>query len=520
MLDKKKIGNYLRELRLSKKREKNGKPFSQEDLANEFAELGIYLSISAIAEWENGTSLPSFSNLEILSKMYNKSIDELLEGEDINDIDYTEKYFIYDRSWGLKFDRNAPLYKIRNEQILLINKRFNELLKIRINRQHTISEEREFKFLFDNFYLLSDYGRIVSKSEINDDYVLFKSLITDVLIKNKNMAFDEKYWEITKFFIKQEDLWFKFCNDVEGLKSTPILQKRYKELNVWEKDMLLAMFQILDTFDPKPDKYGARYYKNYEKNHGEYNHEIDAKNSMKILIKNGARLNRYYLNKIKVNKITHRIVDKLEELYELCIKPLRVDLATEQGCDDYAIENNSKNRFICNYYYELSYSLKTVSNKETINEDIDEIYKWFINNEKISDEVYLKIAKAYGVDTNDEKKYWIAEVKRISLIDDVFYKCKHKEKEIEIGLKEIKLFEDKLNKGESTYIDTNKEMIGGTDEKSFRKHISVLNSKLSYKEYLSCRDDKLTKALLKDLDILSLDEIKAKYFDMEEIKDE
>ncbi len=69
MIDKIKVGKYLKQLRLNKKREKDGKPFSQDDLANEFCNKGIIISVNAVAEWEKGLSLPSFDNLKVLSEI-------------------------------------------------------------------------------------------------------------------------------------------------------------------------------------------------------------------------------------------------------------------------------------------------------------------------------------------------------------------------------------------------------------------------------------------------------------------
>ena len=86
MMNKKRIGEYLKKLRTQKKR-KDGKSFTQYDLANEFMnEYNSEISINAIAEWESGNSLPNPENLEILAKIYNKSVDEILDAEDKNSI--------------------------------------------------------------------------------------------------------------------------------------------------------------------------------------------------------------------------------------------------------------------------------------------------------------------------------------------------------------------------------------------------------------------------------------------------
>ena len=61
--------------RLMELRKKNG--FSQEDLANE---LGV--SRQAISKWERCESSPDTDNLILLAKLYNMTLDELLNGDE------------------------------------------------------------------------------------------------------------------------------------------------------------------------------------------------------------------------------------------------------------------------------------------------------------------------------------------------------------------------------------------------------------------------------------------------------
>ena len=94
--------------------------------------------------------------------------------DSIKEIDYTKEYILADSNWGMKFDDKAPLWQIRNENILKIVTRFKELLMIRIMREFTHNEENEFKFLFNNFYELSDYAEEeYVNTDYNDDYFLF-----------------------------------------------------------------------------------------------------------------------------------------------------------------------------------------------------------------------------------------------------------------------------------------------------------------------------------------------------------
>ena len=294
MINKKRIGKYLKELRLKKIRKKDGKSFSQEDLVLEFSDKGIDISVNAIAEWERGSTLPSPDNLEMLSEIYNRTIDEILDGEDSNDIDYSEIYFLADEHWGMKYDQKANLYLIRNEQIKLITSRFKEMLLIRIDRVFSSNEENEFRFLFNNFYHASTYVDEYTTIDVNDQYIRVKDALNGLLTEIRNMNPEEKYWEIQKLFVENKELWFGFRLDVLDLNNEPILQERFNDIEDWQKDMLLAMFQNIEPYDENPSAFGSRYYKNFEEKNGEYNHEMKVKSEMKELITHGASINKYF----------------------------------------------------------------------------------------------------------------------------------------------------------------------------------------------------------------------------------
>lgn len=522
MINKTKIGNYLKQLRLNKKRENDGKPFTQDDLANEFIDRGKQISINAIAEWEKGKTLPSLDNLEILAEIYNRSIDELLDGENYVEKDYNKTYLISDSKWYTKFDEKTNIYIIRNKKIQLITSKFKNLLKIRLNRLFTTNEEKEFKFLVSNFYQITNYINNYSILNIDDKYLKLKNAIYEMIAKKKNNSINEKYWEIQKFFSENKDIQFHFWNDVYDLKKVHILKERFKNLDDWQKDMLLAMFQNIEPYNEDPSKYGSKFYKQYENRHGEYNHDNELKNCIKELIKQGACINKYFLNYRLEEKKSKRIIDRLEELYNLCIKSFEIDFIDNNGeIKSYLVENNSKNRFLKNYYSQLKYQLNGFNSNENSNEDVDEIYHWFSDNNEISDNVYLKIAKKKNIDTTQEKKYWMADVKVGNSLEQYFKKYKEIEKEISNGLIEIKKLEAKLDSDEIYYDIYSSRIIGGNDEDSIRNYIEYWKEKLDYSDYLKTRNKKLTLELLNDLNILSLKEIKDKYFGMEVyIKDE
>ncbi len=75
-MDMQKIGAFLAEMR----KEKN---LTQEELGEQ-----IGVTNKTVSRWENGNYLPLVEMLQILSKFYDVSINEILNGERINDSDY------------------------------------------------------------------------------------------------------------------------------------------------------------------------------------------------------------------------------------------------------------------------------------------------------------------------------------------------------------------------------------------------------------------------------------------------
>ena len=83
----KKYGNFLAELR----KDKN---LTQEELGER-----IGVTNKTVSRWENGNYLPPVEILQILSKLYEVSINEVLSGERLNDSVYkqnAEEYITVD----------------------------------------------------------------------------------------------------------------------------------------------------------------------------------------------------------------------------------------------------------------------------------------------------------------------------------------------------------------------------------------------------------------------------------------
>ena len=134
--------------------------------------------------------------------------------------------------------------------------------------------------------------------------------------------------------------------------------------------------------------------------------------------------------------------------------------------------------------------------------------------------MYIKLAKLNNIDINRDEKYWMADLKYRERVFDTFDKYKKYEKEISEGLEEIKKLKSLLESGEKEYQVVTYESIGGNDEDSIRDYIEYWKSDMDYNEFLKFRNKELTNTLLKDLDVLSLEEIKNKYFKEEVIENE
>ena len=521
-MDKVKIGNYLKELRKKKKRV-DGKPFTQADLADELASAGLDVSINGVNEWEKGNSLPSPEKLDFLAKIYNKTIDEILEGEDNNQVDYKTVYFIATDGWALN-DESDKIFPMNQEQILNIYNRFRELSKVAINRHLTSNEEKEYKFLFDHFYVLTDYHNNYCKISANNPFLRLINSINQMRIEVRNMTDDEKYWEVQKLYEEIDDNNYRFSHwrntedlimSEEKFPNVIYIKNRFEALDDWQKDMFLAMFQNIEGFDRNPDRWGAEHLKRYEEMNGEYNHDNRIKDEMRYLIKHGACYNKWFLNCYQKNIEKKRIIDKLEELYNLCLKPIEIDIQNHET------DNIVKNRFINKYYFSVSNFLKFRENTDPSYSDLQQTFDYFISHDEIDDDTRKRIAQAENIDTNREKKYWMADYKqRIEYMENTYIEYKKIEKNIAEGLIEIKKLEDLLKSGEKEYSCESLEMLGGSDEKSIRDWIIFWKSQLDYSEYLKTREIKKTKELLLDLDKLSLTEIKEKYFKMEVLENE
>ena len=334
-----------------------------------------------------------------------------------------------------------------------------------------------------------------------------------------NSTPEEVFWEIQKLFSERENIQFSFKREVPWLKTNQYYQARFKTLESWQKDLLLAEFQFNEPCHWNPNKYGPVYSEINEKEHGGFDKEELIKQDIKALIQEGACINHNYFNS-KLRIVTkQRIIDRVEELYNYAIKPLRIKVyySSESVAKILSVENNKKNRFIKLFYEKLLPTQLPVFIAQDSYKNIDEFYSWFSNADSLSEEVYLKIAQEAHIDVSKDSKKRIADVNAIFHLDEILKTYNMEEQKIQQARDEFYQLYAQLKNGEKY-----KENISVSnlfnDEKSFIAFIKAENEKLSFSDYQYGRDFELTKELLENLPRLTLCEIRNKYLKMEVIE--
>lgn len=433
-MDKKKIGTFLRELRKKK-------GLTQDEFACAFSkfcfgDVGV-VSDAAISKWERGESVPNIVDIQNLARFYDVTIDEILNGERVIDLDFDKKYFLSNPRWYIGATKELNLYEIREKQELEIEMRFKELLKKMISAGLTLTENAEFDYLLANFYTDAE-------SDNTTDFIKslkFQIIRTVSLMHNSSL--DEKFWEMYKLFESHfmQTVKRDICDDIENAEE--ILRNRVKNLEVFEKDMLLAAIQVENVTnvygiqDRELTKFRSKISSLYEKTYNRpYDEEQLTKNAIKLLVECGARLNPLLLGYQRNKVIKIDILDRLIYLYNKFKKPIIIPIYENQVYNFYEVDNTPANR------------------------------------------------KERGFDNSDE------------VLDETEYSD----------------LECRLYSGELILKKIVPEWIGGKNEDEMIKYMKSVICDLSFKDYCSARDDKLTAKLISQLDDLSLKDIRQIYF--------
>lgn len=499
-MDKNKVGQFLKLLR-----EQKGK--TQYQVAMGLSEYGIEVSDKTVAKWEKG-NFPDMDKLAVIAEFYGVKVTDILNGEVYKPQDFEKKYFIVNNAWMNTCPREE-LYCTRVTQERLIKATVKELLMELIeNKSLTAMQNDELNFLLDRFYSISAYAMQSNENLANDDGINLKVLRREIycqILSMHDSSADEIYWEIKKLFYYNKRATFR--RDIRGYEANiPATEEILMNLEDWEKDLLLAQIQtqnIADFYDK------LTYFKLYGI---DYDEERITKEGIKLLIKCGAKLNSSLLGYTQHRYERFSILDRMETLHAIIDAKIIISKFNEEKnvVEYYWAENNTKNRLI-DLYYTLN-----CRRKNKVKLSLDEIQKLFIENDSLP-ESFLLERYAEHIKPNISRKEQLLQAELMCVGEiNVWRKCKVRELQIEEYRRELHGLEEQWNAGEQIGQIEYEEWVGEEDEKLTENDILLRLSKMSYSQYIASRNVKLTEDLIANIDTLSLDEIRQKYFSVEE----
>jgi len=446
-MDKKVIGKFLKALR-------DEKNLTQIELSKKFDYI---YSDALISKWERGESVPNIDDLKNLAKFFEVSVDEILNGAKYEEVDFEKQYFISDNAWTSRCNAD-DLYDIREEQELLIETRFKELLKKMVREGLSLPEDKEFDFIVNHFYQIflpaveckneeAYKNKLIEECACVEDieYIAHDCLpggLSDIKFEiykqmalMHNATIEEKFWEANKKFVfsKRQNIWDDISDVIDEAEDE--LRSRILKIENYEKDILLAALQTINV----THRYGK--LKKYEELYNrKYDEELLTKRAIKLLIECGAKLNKNLLGYREWIACPYKIIDVLERIHKRYKSPLLVPVFENKKYEYFIVDNTKSNRTKLGIKHE--------------NEVFDELD-------------YLEL-------------------------------------------------ERKLLKGEDTILKPYFVPVGVTDEQSAYMYARRQIKDMPFEAYCEARDEKATQDLLKNLDDLSLKEIRSKYFPIED----
>ena len=478
-MNKEKMGMFIRKLRKEKK-------ISAEELSKSFEKEHLIVSPVAISSWENGKSIPNIDNLVFLSEFFNVTVDDILEGcmaeekKNLSDI-----YYITKEDASL-ISKDVNAFEYYQSQYLRIQTRHKELLYKYFANTADFQEKAELRFLINHFYSYPDDN---SQSE------LFLTLRDIKKEKQKNKA--QKYWEFRMQELYPNQTGYIGLYD-EDNQLNDLFIKRVEAFDDWELDIALMDFVNHHQDAPSP-----WWIKNYEKTKKKTcNPEEIEKNSIRFLIKHGAKLNKvigcYYET---IMESTKTYMETVEEMITEWIQPLEI-LVSDEKKIIYNIPNSPRNRLFENHPMDI------VKPMENWKYSKDEIFDLVYNNPTVPDEVILRINSINPFSHETEIRYIKSDFKIAYNYLIVAWKQYYQDEHIQYHLDMKFLDEHKDLDGISNQnlSKVHKERKGNAE--SFHK----IFQGMTYREYLNSRDIKKTKELLRDLEYLGINQILEKYF--------
>lgn len=500
-MDKKKIGSFLKALR-----EKKGK--TQYQVMQDLYEYGLEISDKTIAKWEKG-NFPDFDKLAIVAEYYGVKSSDILNGEIYEPHNFEEQYFIVNDNW-LRENNADNLYIMRVEQERLIRCRVKELfIEIIKSKSLTQAQNEELNFLLMHFYSVSDYawGENEEYGELNknEQIKLLRREIYSVILTMHDSSVEEIYWEIKKYFDFDKRLTFEkdVCSFEDDVDSTvAVLQ----DLEDWEKDLLLAQVQTqnINHYFGRNSKF--QYLKRFDK---DYDEERITKEGIKLLIDCGAKLNSKLLGYAEHRYFHFSILERMKLLHSRIYDKISISKydTKKQSSEYYWLENNLKNRLI-NLYYALNC---TRDKKWSLNE----IFEMFISNDSLPKQIILSRYKPFAKERMSEKEMLLEAEQLCPYEISVWNKCKEKETQLEEDKRELEILEERWARGERIDIHEYDEWVGEEKNKLTEKDILSRLSSMTYSQFIEGRNEEMTKELMQNLDLMSLSEIRKRYFPVE-----
>ncbi len=355
-MDKKRIGNFLSDLRKEK-------GLTQESMPGVFTEflsdsVNDFISKETVSKWERGEALPSIENLQALSRFYGVTMDEILNGEREREDDFRYKYeyFPYDTEWSQRV-KNRETYWALKEQETAIEARFNLLLGKLVDNSLSVNEEREFDFICKYFYEVKDFLPDSEMSAMLPEervaHIKKKPSIAEIKFKIRKQSAlmhraskEEKIWEAYKNF----DYHFKM-DYIDDLCQAVISRgderrlwiKRIEACPDFYKDILLVFVQKNDVVHEDGEEDSNVFLKKFNII---YDKEDLTKKAIKLLIECGARLNDMLLGYIVNDKVKRNILDSLKKGFNQFKAPIKAYMYKDGKKLHYLIKNTKKNREI------------------------------------------------------------------------------------------------------------------------------------------------------------------------------
>lgn len=507
-MNKNKIGKYLEKLRIAA------------GLNRSEAASAIGTIYKSILDWESGV-MPSNESLVALARLYKVTVDDILEcGQQMTIEEFYEKYSLFKPfDYNDKFDNKKDYCTPYQARLITVNTRLKELIMLFKRRVLSRSEDFELRFIFTNMCAFSDFYYEEFDDENKDSYLCFIEVLN--YAKDISKTNQEYYYEVRKFIdIKNHGYHNPFPEYANPDKDV-LKDQQFKTLEDWEKDFYLALIQNSDVIvDASKTPF---YLKEYEERYGcEFDKEKIVKELIKYFIKNGAVLNPWLYSYKRKKKVAYNVLDVLEELYLDYTKPIFIKFYNPYDENDATenhafVENNEHNRFLNNYDDYVPYLLEKRIDPKRL------LHLFSLTDEKEIVEFIYSLRKKPNKDEDVEYRFKKAEIKNDL---QYFYKCRENyinDKELAKNrIEQIKVLEEKLQKGETTFFEY--EYVDIANESNFDhwKLMKRWKNQLTYSQFMKKRNDKLTADLLANIDNLSLEEIRNRYFAKEEveIKDE